>query len=235
MGIREAARLPVDSPEPAAVAPVVNGFHQEPRCRVCRNDAAREKVNELLARGASYAQVVRALAADNAELDKCDRVTVDSIRNHCGRHFPVQSFAKATYREILERRARENQIDFVEGVATALTPMALYETVMVPAYETLVDPGTTVDVNTGMLAAGRLQALVESTAGEMSMAEIVVKMNRVIEAVRSTVPESMWPEIRRRLEGDDEPAEPLGEEDDEAFEPDDDPSELDDDFDELED
>ena len=60
MGTSEAARLPVDSPEPAEVAPVANGFHREPRCRVCRNDAVREKVNELLARGASYAQVARA-------------------------------------------------------------------------------------------------------------------------------------------------------------------------------
>ena len=227
-------RLPVDSPEPAEVAPAVDGFHREPRCRVCRNDAVREKVNDLLARGASYASVVRALAADNAELDKCDRVTVDSVRNHCSRHFPVQNAAKAVYRDILERRARENQIDFVEGVATALTPMAFLETVMVRGYETLVDPGTTVDVNTGMLAAGRLQALVESRAGETSLAEIIVKMNRVIEAVRSTVPPELWPEIRRRLEGDDEPADPL-EEDDEAFEPDDDPLEPDDDFDEPED
>jgi hypothetical protein len=32
--------------------------------------------------------------------------------------------AKATYRDILERRARENAVDFVEGVATALTPIA---------------------------------------------------------------------------------------------------------------
>ena len=75
MGIRVAVRLPVDSPEPAEVAPVASGF-LEPRCRVCRNDAVREKVNELLARGASYAQVVRALAADNAELDKCDKAPV---------------------------------------------------------------------------------------------------------------------------------------------------------------
>ena len=60
-------------------------------------------------------------------------------------------------------------------------------------------------------------------------------MNRVIEAVRSTVPESMWPELRRRLEGDGEPAELLGEEDCDGFEPDDDPFEPDDDFDELED
>ena len=235
MGISEAVRLPVDSPEPAEVAPVANGFHREPRCRVCRNDAVREKVNGLLARGASYAQVVRALAADNAELDKCDRVTVDSIRTHCRRHFPVQSFAKATYREILERRARENQIDFVEGVATALTPMALYETIMVRGYETLIAQDTTVDVNTAMLAAGRLQAMIESRAGEMSMAEVMVKMGRVIEAVRSTVPQTMWPEIRRRLEGDGDSAERLEEEDWDGFEPDDDPFEPDDDFDELED
>lgn len=33
-------------------------------------------------------------------------------------------------------------------------------------------------------------------------------MNRVIEAVRSTVPESMWPEILRKIDGEDAPAEP---------------------------
>ena len=50
----------------------------------------RKKVNDLLATGASYAMVLRALGEDNAKLDKCDRVTVDSVRNHCARHFPVQ-------------------------------------------------------------------------------------------------------------------------------------------------
>ena len=39
MGVSAAVRLPVDSPEPAEVAPVVNGFHPEPRCRVCRTTA----------------------------------------------------------------------------------------------------------------------------------------------------------------------------------------------------
>ncbi len=95
----------------SALAPR-NGFHREPRCRVCRNDEMRKKVNDLLASGASYAMIVRALAANNAELDKCDRVTIDSIRNHCARHFPVQNVAKATYREILERRAKANGVDF---------------------------------------------------------------------------------------------------------------------------
>src|SRR6476659_8285573 len=156
---------------PAPVAQVLDSlplalsieqFRPEPRCRVCRNDDLRRKVNDLLASGSSYAMIVRALEADNMKLDPRDRVTIDSIRNHCGRHFPVQSVARATYREILERRAGENRIDFIEGVATALTPLAFFETVMVKSYEALVDSDTKVDVDTGTVAAGRLQSLIES-------------------------------------------------------------------------
>ncbi len=142
----------------------------------------------MLAAGASYAMIQRALEEDNAKLEKPDRVTIDSIRNHTVRHFPVQNVAKATYRAILERRAQENRVDFVAGVATALTPLAFYETVMVKGYETLVDSNTEVDVNTGMIAAGRLQSLIESRASGTSMADMLVQINRIINAIKSTVP-----------------------------------------------
>ena len=66
-------------------------------------------------------------------------IFIDSIRNHTVRHFPVQQVARATYREVLERRAKENSVDFIEGVATAITPMAFLESVMVKGYQTLVD------------------------------------------------------------------------------------------------
>ena len=69
----------------------INGFHREPRCRICRNDQVRTKVNDLLATGASYAMVWRALGDDNAKLEKGDQVTIDSIRNHTARHFPIQN------------------------------------------------------------------------------------------------------------------------------------------------
>jgi len=69
--------------------------------------------------------VLRALGDDDAELEKRDRVTTNSIRNHTVRHFPVQQVARATYREILERRATDDSVvDFIEGVATAVTPLA---------------------------------------------------------------------------------------------------------------
>jgi hypothetical protein len=65
----------------------VNGFHFEPRCRVCRNETVRQKVNDLLANGCGYAMIVRALGDENSKLDARDRVTVNSIGNHCARHF----------------------------------------------------------------------------------------------------------------------------------------------------
>ena len=63
MTLSQALATPVDEiMDSMALAPR-NGFHLEPRCRVCRNDLVRKKVNDLLASGASYAMVVRALAA----------------------------------------------------------------------------------------------------------------------------------------------------------------------------
>ena len=44
----------------------------------------------------------------------------------------------------------------------ALTPLAFFETIMVKSYETLVDSNTRVDVNTGIVAASRLQAVIGS-------------------------------------------------------------------------
>ena len=169
------------------VGDALERFHLEPRCRVCRNDDMRTKVNELLALGRSYAAIVRAIEADNAALDSRDRVTIDSVRNHTRRHFPVQDAARAAYREILERRARENQIDFINGVATALTPIAYFETVMVKAFESLIDPDTTVDVAAGMIAAGRLEALLPARDSEAELARLKAKVVQIGEAVRTTV------------------------------------------------
>ena len=110
------------------------------------------------------------------------------IRNHCERHFPVQNVAKATYREILERRAKANGVDFIEGVATAITPIAFFETVMVKSYETLVDSDTKVDVNTGIVAAGRLQSLIDSRDYSRDLLVMKVQLGQICEAVRVRCP-----------------------------------------------
>jgi hypothetical protein len=185
---------PVESTQLAAL----NGVHLEPRCRVCRNDLVRKQVNDLLACGSSYAMILRAIGEDNAA-----GVTSDSIRNHTERHFPVQNVAKATYREILERRAREAQIDYVNGLTAALTPMALYEVVMNEAFRRLAAGDVDVSIDTGLRAAEKLQALTDARAGEVDVVTMRAQMGRVIETVREFVPREQWPALQARLRGEE--------------------------------
>jgi hypothetical protein len=138
----------------------------------------------------------------------------------------VQSVAKATYRAILERRARENQVDFVEGVAIALTPMAFYEVVMAKAFRSLVDDHTEVSVETGLRAAEKLQFVLDGRERGTEVLELKVQLGNISKAARSVVPQSMWAAILEELEehpealdvgtdsfddddGDDDPFDPI--------------------------
>ena len=52
-----------------------------------------------------------------------------------------------------------------------------------------------------MIAAGRLQALNESSASGTHIADLMVQMDRIINAIHSSVPEELWPEILRKIDG----------------------------------
>jgi len=192
-----ALSVPDDTAASILSVPRIETFHPEPRCRVCRNEQVCKKVNDMLARGSSYATIARAIGGDNAA-----GLTLDSIRRHASRHFPVQNVAKATYREVLERRAEENGVDFVNGLAAALTPVAFYEVVMNEAFRRLVDGGVEVSVDTGLRAAEKLQALIDARAGQPDMAGILAEMGRVIEVVRTFIPSERWPELQAALRGE---------------------------------
>ena len=51
------------------------------------------------------------------------------------------------------------------------------------------------------MAAGRLQALIESRASGTRIADLMAQMGRIIDAVHSSVPEELWPEILRKIDG----------------------------------
>ena len=52
-----------------------------------------------------------------------------------------------------------------------------------------------------MIAAARLQALIESRASGTRIADLMVQMSRIIDAIHSSVPEELWPEILRKIDG----------------------------------
>lgn len=153
-----------DGPDARSAEVALLPVHLEPRCRVCRSDEVRRAVNRMLAAGCSYAGIVRSLAIKNAELADDGRVSVDSVRNHALRHFRLQNLAQATYREALQRRAQESQVGTAGGLATALTPMAFMEAVMAKSFIMLAQGDTEVPVETGLLAAHQLQAMLAAHA-----------------------------------------------------------------------
>lgn len=61
-------------------------------------------------------------------------------------------------------------------------------------------------MNTGILAASRLQSILDSRAGQPNLLEMRVQVNRIIDAVRSTVPQQMWDDILQRLDASTCPA-----------------------------
>jgi hypothetical protein len=66
-------------------------------------------------------------------------------------------------------------------------------------HETLVDSETKVDVNSGIVAAGR-QSLIDSRDYSHDLLAMKVQLSVICNAVKSTVPEAMWGEIIEKLE-----------------------------------
>jgi hypothetical protein len=86
-------------------------------------------------------------------------------------------------------------------VGTALTPIAFYETVMVRAYQTLVDPETRVDVHTGLIAATRLHELTGSDPKQLRMIDLRLQMDRIVLAAQEFIPEEHHEAFLARVEG----------------------------------
>ena len=112
----------------------------------------------------------------------------------------MEQTARASYRAIVERRAQENRIDFIEGVATALTPLAFYEVVMAKAFNALVDDGTEVSVETGLRAAEKLQSVLDGRERGTDILDLKVQLSQICNAIKSTVPQEMWGGIVQKLE-----------------------------------
>ena len=111
-------------------------------------------------------------------------------------------------------------------MATAITPIAFFETIMVKSYETLVDSNTKVDVNTGIVAAGRLQSLIDSRDHGHDLLVMKVQMAAICDAVKSTVPQEMWGAIIEKLDEAEQHQEALDvgtdsfdDDDDDPFDP----------------
>jgi len=187
----------------AEVATVSEGGKVGPvigkRCRICRDDQVRGLVNDLLAHGHSYASILSHLQPVNDTRAGNRQITKDVVHQHKSRHFNLQEPARAIWRRRLEERRAESGL-FDDGVAHLVDSAAFFETVMHRAYETVVDPDTTVDIGLGLSAARSLHELMRTETGIEQMARMQAQMNRIVAAFR-TLPPNYQQQMLDQLDG----------------------------------
>lgn len=170
-------------------------FKPETRCRVCQNDDDRELVDKLLASGLTYTHLLRVIEPINQQRRPKSKITYNSLFNHAKVCFPTNKAAQAVYRSILERRAAEYGVDFIQGTQSAVTLYAYLETMVQKGYEQLTLEEPNVSVKDGMDAAIRLHELEQEEDSERKLRHIMSQFNTLLDIVQDTV----TPEQREQI------------------------------------
>lgn len=182
----------------------VDLFRPAAQCRICQTEGATPVVNKMLSHGATYNDILGVLQPLNLRRAKNEQININSIGHHARNHFPLEEAANAVYRKLVEKRAAEVEKDFVEGVGGAVTALGFLDVVIQKGFENLVKDDVTVGVDTAVRAAKELAAIeAQQDQDDTDIADIMTKMNQVIEAVREEADPETWERIVNRLK--DEP------------------------------
>ena len=151
------------------------------RCRICRDDDVRKLINTLHGYGLTTRSIVDVVESSglNSGRGSRDQITYDVIWRHTKKHFDIDAPAREIYREILARRAAEEGKDIEHGV----------------------DENTRISYSDGAKAVIKLHELTRQDAGVQEIAEVMRKMNYVINAVLTAVPEQYHGDILAIMEG----------------------------------
>lgn len=172
----------------------------EGRCRVCQDEGSRKLVNRLLAHGLGYTEIVSLLEPVNRMRRKNNKISYNSVLHHAKRHFNIQEPAQALYRSILEKRAKETEEDFAQGVGHHINHLSYLETMMVKGYTELTSSDRNVSVDMGKDAAIKLAKFLKEDEGAAKTAEHMQQINKIIAVVKDVVPDKYFPMILAKLE-----------------------------------
>lgn len=187
----------------------VDLFKPATQCRVCNTEGASEVANKMLSYGATYQDIMDVLKPLNLRRPKNDQITVSSIGHHARNHFPLEEAASAVYRKLIEKRAAEAEKDFINGVGGAVTALGFLDIVVQKGLENIVQEDITVSPDTAIRAAKEIATIeAQRDSNDADIADIMVKMNAVIDAVREEADPETWERIVSRLNGEDPPSQP---------------------------
>lgn len=167
------------------VAGASYNFRPEAKCKVCRNDELRQRVEDLLSAGTTYREILAIIRPSNSLRARTDQITYNSIRRHSEECFDITRAAQVVYRRILERRAVQHNKDFVKGVGHAVTIQAVLETVMVKGYAAITDERIPITPELAISAGLKLYEMEDKDQGTASVAEMIAQVQRIQEVVLS--------------------------------------------------
>lgn len=125
------------------------------------------------------------------------RPTQPSIRNHAEFHMPTE---KLLVRKIVERRAREQQLDYLEGSKSILTAHSVMELIAQKGWEELVENRLKPDVKDTMAAVLSLKKLEDEASDNASMAEMLAQFNVVLTAIKEVCPPEVLEALMERID-----------------------------------
>lgn len=198
--------------ESARLAGELDSTYVEPRCHVCCETESRDFVNTLLANGATNRQIAEFCEVINnrrREAGDDREINARNVWHHRREHFNIEEPAMAIYREVMERRAEEAGKDHINGIGHAITPLAVMETVLVKGYARTMKEETEVSVKEMVDTAKALHEITARDAGTKKMADLVYKMDRIIQAAQEFVPPEQHEAFLARVEGRDTPIAPM--------------------------
>ena len=185
-----------------------DGYKTVSSCYVCCEVESRDLVNKLIAAGLTNREITDACGGINARRQNDGDNRIIRARNvwtHKTQHFNVDKPAQAVLREIAERRAAEQNRDFINGIAHIVTPYAVLEAAMVKGFANITDEATQISVRDTILSATKLDELTNRDASQKKMADLMWQVDRIINAIRDVVPEEYHAAILARVDGREAP------------------------------
>lgn len=147
-------------------------------CQICAMPVeSRNIIEEMMARGVSNNAII--LTADSFD-DGDLKLTPSMIRRHVD-HLPAKLY---TYREIMERRARESGISLDDDSRTVSSPMAFLEMMVNTASDNMIKHPRSIDPKSGIQAAKVLMDAERDDQNHQDVVEWVMRFRGLIQAVK---------------------------------------------------
>jgi len=170
------------------------------RCKVCSSpEALRKIVDTHLVMMRPYKEILSIVAPlyEKFGVEPKDMISYSSLTNHKTRHLPTDAIAA---RQIMERRAAEENKLILDGQETLITAKGIYELVASIGVKNIVEGEIEPDLKTTLYAVEKLNELEKATSSSYKPEYLLGQLSVILDAMREVLPPDMLDLVSKRIE-----------------------------------